>query len=369
MPVEDLIGFCAEAKRVEEGGKINVIQRAFLTDSDINQFYIILGQISNIFLSNYIKENRFSESHIGNCLIIIDDKNEADVFINVPTVMQIVAKRRIDSGSLVTKEDIADIRKIEFPGLSIESYCGIFYIFSVGWRRGLYFDLSSLGKSKIKRDFKTLETLFASFHAYITFPEVLKLTENIKNELMDLGWFPFIRILGKRFEELCENKKNNFPMNEISLKIIESFDSMSIRKMCDFWMSKDEFKKHEKIIRKGIEEYIEGDFISSIHILYPRIEGIIRLMCIDESNFNLKSTDLAKKIESAAKTKDGLNLYLPEDFNRYLSKFYFANFNLSQERVPLSRNSLAHGVANAEDFDKIKAFQGLMILDQISFYL
>lgn len=172
----------------------------------------------------------------------------------------------------------------------------------------------------------------------------------------------------KRFKNIYDDIKNGIPIMETSLDIVASFDDKSISEMCDSWMSKDEFKKHERIIRKGVEEYLEGDFISSIHILYPRIEGIIRFMCIEEKQ-KLKSTDLAKKLELAAREKEGLNLYLPEDFNRYLIKFYFANFNLNEELVPFSRNSLAHGVENADDFDKIKAFQGIMILDQIFFYI
>jgi len=144
-----------------------------------------------------MKENRLVESNIINCLIILEDKNEAEIFINIPTIMQIIAKKRLRFGSPITKEDIADIRKIEFPGIDIKSYYGVLYIFSIGWRRGLYFDLTPLEELNARTNFKRLETLFASFYSYITFPEVLKLDEQIKNKMMDNGWFPFIRILGK----------------------------------------------------------------------------------------------------------------------------------------------------------------------------
>jgi hypothetical protein len=369
VSVEAIIGFCLETKRTtKDGEKIKVLQRGFLTDSDGDQFYTILDNITGIFLVNWLSENRFSVSNIINCLIFLDKKNEAEVFINVPTIMQIITKRNLDAGNPVTKEDIADIRKIEFPGIDIESYCGIFYIFSNGWRKGLYFDLKSRETSKTKEDFKKLRTLFATFYSHMTFPEILKLEENIKDKMTENGWFPFTRILGKRFKELHDAIENDFPIVETSLKIIDSFEKESIRQMCDTWMSKEDFKTHETIIRKGVDEYLEGDFISSICILYPRIEGIIRLMGGLEIK-NSKSTDLAKKLESVAKEKDGLNLYLPEDFTKYLIKFFFAPFNLKEEKVPLSRHSLAHGVAKESDFDKIKAFQGIMILDQIFFYV
>jgi hypothetical protein len=268
---------------------------------------------------------------------------------------------------IVSSIEINSIKSL-VKDYNIESYCGILYVFSIGWRRSLYFDLICLEKQIGKKDFKKLETLFATFYSYMAFPEIFKLEESIKNKMMENGWFPFTRILGERFKNLYDDFTNDFPIVETSLNIVNSFDDKFIREMCDSWMSKDEFKKHEKIIRKGIEEYIEGDFISSIHILYPRIEGIIRFMCIEENKYP-NSKDLAKKLESIAREKEGLNLYLPEDFNRYLIKFFFANFNLYEESIRFSRNTLAHGVAKAEDFDKIRAFQGIMILDQIFYYV
>ena len=62
-------------------------------------------------------------------------------------------------------------------------------------------------------------------------------------------------------------------------------------------------------------------------------------------------------------------LFLPDDFDVYLWEFYFSSFELERGDINLSRHSLAHGVAKESEFNKIKAFQAILIMDQISFYI
>mgnify|MGYP007112105625 CR=1 FL=1 len=146
-------------------------------------------------------------------------------------------------------------------------------------------------------------------------------------------------------------------------------DSDSIIEIANNWFKKEIFKQHEKVIMKGIDEYLEGDYISAIHILYPRIEGIMRYIYLGEKR-EVTSGNLREKLIHLAKEKcTEFSLYLPADFNDYLRKFYFSSFDLEKGEINLSRHSLAHGVTREEDFDKIRAFQSIMILDQISFYV
>jgi hypothetical protein len=54
----------------------------------------------------------------------------------------------------------------------------------------------------------------------------------------------------------------------------------------------------------------------------------------------------------------------------YLNITIFNNFNpLLNGKIDLSRHSTSHGVANAEDYTKIKALQAILTLDQLYFYL
>jgi hypothetical protein len=223
-----LIGFSLEAKRTTKNGEqIKVCQRAFLTDSDGDFFYACLDQISKMFLRDWIIREKTNESSISNCLILITGINSAKIYINAPTIMNIVARKRINAGDPVTREEIADVREIVFiePELSEISYLGIIYIFSVGWRRGLYYDLASMEKGiTTSINSNNIKTLFASFYAHMIFPEIRRIYPEIKEILIENGWFPFIGILGRNFNALCEAIKNDFSLVDVSLEVVNSFD-------------------------------------------------------------------------------------------------------------------------------------------------
>jgi hypothetical protein len=63
------------------------------------------------------------------------------------------------------------------------------------------------------------------------------------------------------------------------------------------------------------------------------------------------------------------SMLLPDLFKKYLEDFYFKDFNVHENRLDLSRQSLAHGVARDSDFTQIRAFQAIMMLDQIFQYI
>lgn len=352
---------------------MKVSQRAFLTDNDDGTFfYSCLDQISRLFLREWMIRERTNESSISNCLILMSNLNSAKVYINFPTIMNIIARRRINSGDPIAREDIADIREIVFgdPEIKDADFQAIIYIFSIGWKRGLFYDFTSMIKgSSDALSINSIRTLLASFYAYIIFPEIHKIYPEIKETLTRDGWFPFIRILGKNFDLLCDAIKNDFPISDVSLDIINSFDKKYINDMVDAWMTKELFRNHEIIIRKGIDEFLEEDYISSIHILYPRIEGLMRHIYLGEEQ-KATSFNLAKKLASMGKQRTNeFGLFLPDDFDVYLREFYFSSFELERGDINLSRHSLAHGVAKESEFNKIKAFQAILIMDQISFYI
>lgn len=360
-----VVGFSLDAARA--GDNVRVAQRYFLTDYDGDLFFACLDQISRIYLNDWILKERKSVSTISNCLIFIQKNNEAEVYINSPTFMEIVPKRTIEKGSEVFREDIGDIRRISFQGIPTKADCGVIYIFSNGWRRGLYFDFLPI-QPETHHTTGDLETLFASFYSYLIFPEVHRLEPLVKKKMFELGWFPFIRILGWCFEEICNTLKNNFPLIEVEMNVVDSFDEKSIRDMKDAWMTKEIFKKHKTVIERGIDRFIEEDYISAIHIFYPRIEGLMRYLFLGEKEKPTSDT-LADKLATVAKGKSvGLSLFLPEEFKEYLKQFYFSSFDLEKGEIDLSRHSLAHGVAKEEDFSKIGAFQAILILDQIFYY-
>ena len=66
---------------------------------------------------------------------------------------------------------------------------------------------------------------------------------------------------------------------------------------------------------------------------------------------------------------DSDSLLLPQQLLNYLTKSVFSHFNVETGTVDLSRNSVAHGTAEEEDYTLEKALQGILTLDQIYFYI
>ncbi len=350
-----------------KGDEIQIAKRGLFSTYDGERFYNCINHLTQIFLSDWMLIENKNESHIRNCLIYFYKNKKARVHINFPTIMEILSKRNINKFSPVMKSDIADIKSVRFPGIRMRSNCDIIYIYSIGWRKGLYFDFIPHSSKEYKMG--DSKTIFASLHSYLLFPEIHRIEPEVKKMLFENGWFPFIRILGNHFKALSDAANNKFPLEEEAMKIIESFGKEKILEMKATWMKKDIFKNHEKVITKGINEYIEGDYISSISVLYPRIEGLMRYIYLEEKE-DPTSKKLRTKLTRKAKEKTiERGLFLPDDFNEYLKTFYFSKFDLKKDDTDVSRHSVAHGVAKEEDFSQIKAFQAILILDQIHFYV
>ena len=60
---------------------------------------------------------------------------------------------------------------------------------------------------------------------------------------------------------------------------------------------------------------------------------------------------------------------MPEKFKEYLLTCYFRDFNIETGDCPLARNSIAHGVSDAADYDEIAATLPFFIFDQIFYFL
>ena len=287
-----------------------------------------------------------------------------------------VSKKSLEKGDTITKDDIADIRRVHLEGVELNSYLGIIYIFSYKWRKCIYFDYLPLLADDLQTDDQLpeithfdLESLFATFFASVLFPEIHRMDQEISDRLFEKGWFPFIKILGWRFSELYMHMENDFPIENIETKIIDSFDKDHITNCVESWMNKEVFKEHEVIIKTAIERFFEEDYISAIHILYPRIEGLMRYLYIG-TNASKSQDNLTDKLTDIAKENNPNScLFLAEIFNKYLKTFYFNNFDLEKEQLDLSRNSIGHGVVSQDELNRVKAFQGILILDQIFYYV
>ena len=107
------------------------------------------------------------------------------------------------------------------------------------------------------------------------------------------GWFPFQRILGEEFDGLYNDisKSSNENFKLPYLPILNSFDNNKIDEMISDW--KETKILPHKQLEIGLKHYQNQDSFSSIHVLTPYIEGIVR-HTLDNKSKSMKQSEITK---------------------------------------------------------------------------
>ena len=377
--VQDFAGFAAE--NVKGGETVKVLTRALLT-SDDPEFYQYSESISNIFLN----KNQIQIDGVCQFLVLIHQDLSADLYVNNFSVsIEIKAKRDIKAGEAVTLGDIADIRKVKFPDIEIKETDKVVYCFKVGWRFGLFFDLTPRSQpagavqpiAAEKLDIEKMQLSIGELRRYLSFYHVYKVLESEAqvDEMMKDGWFPFVEILAGEYKKLSEVYQNKFDFENRVKSIVDSFGEERVKKITEKWWKNQIYSDKKSLIEAGVNAYLQNDqdgFVNCIKNLWTEIEGILRKLYHSETGKGdgVKSSDLISHIVEKAKTKSGsdYSLLLPLPFLKYLQDVVFANFNVEIGKVDMSRNASSHGVADASQYTKDRALQLILVLDQIYFY-
>ena len=355
------------AESIAKDSKGAIIQKGFMTSLQID-FVTVANNLLKIFDSVQLKDS------INSTLILINNDNTAKIYSNFPLSMQSRVKKDIKKGTLATKEDIFDICKLEFEDeiykVDIKSDDKIIFLFRIDWKFGLFFDFSK------KMDIDNLKKNLAYCYQKLYYYELYSFVENQAyfNDFVEDGWFPFIRLIGSHFEKIMqyykEDKKNDFQIDDL----INIYNRETIESFTKYWWKKKIFNDKKEILEAGINSFLKDDkdgFITCLHTLYPQIEGIVGLDYFTNQGKKPSFAKLNDYIKQKAKSKFNRisSTGFPNEFYDYLKKTVFENFDLSTGKLDLSRHTTSHGYANADDFNKAKALQAILILDQIYFYL
>jgi hypothetical protein len=291
-----------------------------------------------------------------------------------PLSLEARAKRSIKAGEVVSKTDLIDIIGIMFVDsvfdLNVEDGDKLVWLFRIDWKFGLFFDFSG----KLKAD--KLSKELANYYRRLLYFDIYMFLENQHNfdSLIQDGWFPFIGLVTEHFQNLIQyySEEKKFILH--IGKILNYFTKAKIDKMTHNWWDNYIFNDKRSLIETGINAYLQdttAGYISSIKILSSEIEGIIRINYVREYGRNPTTQELKQYLIDKGKAKFSAigSLGFPGLFYNYLNEVLFKGFDLMTDDVPISRHSVAHGVAEAEAYQKVRAFQLILVLDQIYFFL
>jgi hypothetical protein len=357
-------------RAVRAGEPCSLIAREFTSSEDGELFISKLEGIPSQLIGMVPAGHRVPYSMVDNLLAVIRRDRTAFIWLNdVPTRLAIRAKRAIEAGQPVGEDDIADVDRIDFQGIEIPDDAGVLWIFSQRWRKGLYFDLEPLhGPVPVRRSYDLGEHL-ARHYAYLSFQHIFKLSEDDWAKLFSCQWFPFISLKQATIRDLISHARHDFDLNALTDRIDREIVAELSTKL-DTWKRNVFFSDHLPILQQAVERHVAGDYISSISILFPRIEGLMRTYHLATKSLSqMGQSELAATVtEGIARPADSLSLFLPARFRRFLTEVYFAHFDPAAPS-DLSRNTVSHGVAPVSQFDKKGSLLGLLIVDQLFFFM
>jgi hypothetical protein len=361
------VGVSLEA--VRGPGQIKVRALEFVSEEDGDILIDRLEALGSELLSKLPVKPPLQPSQIQHLLAIIRRDRTATVYVNeLQLVGTIQGKREFKKDDVIFLDDIVDVHRFAFEGVNVPNDAGVLLIFSVGWRRALFYDFTPLHPdSKEDRQFD-LEAQLAQFYSYMMFQRRFKITENEWKNLFDSQWFPFITLKDVTIRNLLSHAVNGWPLDDLIDGVAEETKASAPR-MLERWKSSPTFADHLPFLEKAVEHYLRGDFISTTAMVYPRVEGLLRTnQRQSDPTAQASQGGLSKSaVKKAEAERHASTPLLPGKFQQYLKDVYFAAFNPNDPKICVSRNSVGHGVASAEECSLKSATISLLLVDQLCY--
>lgn len=355
---------------VRGGGTVQVCVREFVSSEDGDLFISRLEGIPQALISKLPATAGITPSVVDNMLAIIRPDRTGTIYINeLKTRALIRTRRSVKVGEPVYASDILDIERLQFEGIDIPKNAGVAIILSVGWRKGFYYDLSPVsGKDAQPREYD-LEIALGQYHAYLLFQDLFKLSQADWDEFFRQKWFPFIYLGQPLLLKMINHTRNQWSLDDL-LPDIACETKGLLEQSASVWKNNPYAADHIPLLERAAERYLDDDFISASSNLYPRIEGIMRAYR-SAAGIKTKPTgsNLTKAvIEKGQAIRHECSYLLPQNFSKYLEDVYFAEFKEGQ-KADMSRHTVAHGVAPADQFSLKSATIGFLLLYQLSLLL
>lgn len=208
--------------------------------------------------------------------------------------------------------------------------------------------------------------------------EVMKLTEDILKEHPIQAIFPVTTVSNGNEvkssiseDEIKEQRYRSEYARQIDYmgNVLELIFNQLIEKekldpeLVNQYLNKNEIFDEDdiKTVKRGIEKFLDGDYISAIHILVPKIENIIRSLMLKVGiPTTIRDLDGIREgdLSSYLRRSEVEEMFGP-DFNDFLRAF------LTEKDAKNLRNRLAHGLVKYNEFNGVNASIALFVLLKI----
>ena len=308
-------------------------------------------------------------SKVDHLLALCRRDGKATVYLNeLEFRASVRSSRRIEAGEAITKDDFVDVERLEL-GVQVPRDAGALFVFSVGWRKGLFYDFGPIGGPSPRPREEDVSVVLGRCFCHVLFQERFRISDSEWSKLLKAQWFPFAGLRAATIDKLLSYVRSGWEIDELLDDIVSEVRE-TIPRMLQGWRNHSSFKPHLDILQRAVEGFRnDSDFIGCTGLLYPRIEGILRT----DLDAGTRGRATQKHLVQAAvgsKLGNEQSALLPHRFQDYLRDVYFADFSAaSKDEADVSRNSVAHGTASASKFNRKSAVIGILIAHQLFYFL
>lgn len=365
------LGHVLKAKAIGEE-TVLVQSREFSSTEDGQHFIQRLEGYPQQVLSMIQEQcgEHVAPSTVHSMVVVVDRDLNATACINEgfgATSMR--SSGPLAAGQSVYKNDIADFEKVSLE-ISVPDDAGVMFLFSLGWRKGYYYDFIPLNPHAPEDRSYDCEVLLAELFTYVFFQERFSITEDEWRSLFAARLFPFAGLKNETIDAILAHLRSGWDLSNLS-DAISNEVSEHLPKFTQSWREHHIIGKQMLLLDRAIERFHAEDFVSATCILMPQIEGMLR------TNHSIVGTGKAKQdklVDSAVSRKihRRQSLLLPERFKKYLNAVYFASFPQEllpgDTSAPMSRHTVSHGIVADGKFDRLTAAICLLTVHQLFYF-
>jgi hypothetical protein len=308
-----------------------------------------------------------SPSSIDSLLVLINPNGDAEAIINeLKLVGRVAVTRAVRLGAPVFYDDIAHFDALDI-GVEIPPAAGFVLMVSNGWRKVVMFDFSPLLEPPQPRGFHC-PSVFGTVYSQLLFLEQMRLTEQSWEYMFSQGWFPFRFLPHDALKKLLRLSKDQ--KNLVDCLTDETVNTIAKNASSSDLIDATALSPHRDLLVRAFERFSAQDYVSTVSILYPRIEGIFRTLLQSKGATSSRLKDIvtqgAAEIEESASPQ---SLLVPHRFATYIRDVLFREWSQGSAAAHVSRHTVSHGVAPQEAFDRTCATVAVLSMLQLGLYL
>lgn len=228
-------GYALESVKEGQGGEVPVQVIEFTSTEDGQHFLQRLEKIPDQILRMVGGDRYIPPSQVDHMLAVIRRDMTGTVYLNeLPLGTRVRVSRAIEAGEPIRKDDIIDIEELNLGGLEIPQDAGLVFVFSVGWQKGLFYDLGPLGPDgEVTRDYD-LNAILGQLYTYLLFRERFTINDSEWDTLFKAQWFPFVALKNDTIEDMLRYMRAGWDLDDLTNQIVDEVKD-KVDSMLESW--------------------------------------------------------------------------------------------------------------------------------------